>query len=103
LVWVHVEAEVCTAASRIDAVIRTPKHILAMELKLDGNAEAARRQIKDKVCATQYLDSAAAVTLAGRTGLRPNAPGCKRPAPAPHPFSPLPLQPPVKRNPFLAQ
>ena len=55
IVWVmfklmgfHVQAEYHTSDGRIDLVLQTPKYCYVIEFKLDGSAEEALQQIKDK-------------------------------------------------------
>ena len=44
----YVESEVRSAIGRADVVIKTPTHIYVFELKVDGSAEDALRQIDSK-------------------------------------------------------
>ena len=44
----YVESEVRSAVGRADVVIKTPTHIYVFELKVDGSAEDALRQIDSK-------------------------------------------------------
>ena len=44
----YTETEVCTAIGRIDVVIKNPKNIFVLELKVDGSAEDALNQINSK-------------------------------------------------------
>ncbi|MDE6238088.1 MAG: ATP-binding protein [Muribaculaceae bacterium] len=48
LVGMHTQAEVRTSDGRIDILVRTPKYVYIMELKYDGSAEEALRQIEEK-------------------------------------------------------
>ncbi|MDE6238087.1 MAG: ATP-binding protein [Muribaculaceae bacterium] len=48
LVGLKVNTEVKTSDGRIDILVRTPKYVYIMELKYDGSAEEALRQIKEK-------------------------------------------------------
>lgn len=48
LLGLKVHTEYRTAQGRIDVVIETPKYIYVMELKLNGSAEDALRQISEK-------------------------------------------------------
>ena len=48
LIGIDAKAEVHTSDGRIDMLIETPKYIYAVELKYDGTAEDALRQIREK-------------------------------------------------------
>ena len=48
------ESEVRSACGRADAVVKTPEYIYVFEFKLDGSAEAALRQIDEKVYLIPY-------------------------------------------------
>ncbi len=50
---------------RIDAVIRTSDHICIFEFKLNGSADDAMAQIKDKQYAAGYRDDPRQVILVG--------------------------------------
>ena len=51
----YVEVERTTSNGRIDAVIQTPQHVYIMELKRDGTADEALRQIHDNHYADPFL------------------------------------------------
>lgn len=55
LVGFYVKAEYHTSYGRIDLVLQTDKFIYVMEFKLDGTAEEALQQIKDKQYAQPFL------------------------------------------------
>lgn len=65
LVGAMIDAEVRTSRGRIDAVIRTAGHICIFEFKLNGSAEDAMAQIKDKQYAAPYRDDPRQVILVG--------------------------------------
>ena len=48
LVGIFVEAEARTSSGKIDAVVKAGAHIYIFEFKLDGSADAALDQIRDK-------------------------------------------------------
>jgi len=48
LMGFYVEAEYRTSEGRIDLVLKAPRYCYVMEFKLDGTAEEALRQIRDK-------------------------------------------------------
>ena len=48
LLGIFVDVEVCTPRGRVDVVLRTHSAVYVMELKLDGTADAALRQIDMK-------------------------------------------------------
>jgi Holliday junction resolvase-like predicted endonuclease len=50
-----VYAEVRNAVGATDVVIKTPKYIYVVEIKIDSSAEVALKQIDDKGYATPYL------------------------------------------------
>jgi hypothetical protein len=50
-----VNAEVRNSTGATDVVIKTPKYIYVVEIKIDSSAEAALKQIDDKGYATPYL------------------------------------------------
>ncbi len=45
---IYVESEVQTSDGRLDALVQLDKYVYCFEFKLDGNAEQALQQIKDK-------------------------------------------------------
>lgn len=51
-----VEAEYTTSRGRIDILVKTPKFIYVMELKLNGTPEEALRQIEDQDYCDQFAD-----------------------------------------------
>ncbi|MDE5611985.1 MAG: ATP-binding protein [Odoribacter sp.] len=54
LMGFHVKAEYHTSNGRIDLVLQTDKYIYVMEFKLDGTAEEALQQIRDKQYARPF-------------------------------------------------
>ena len=62
-----VQAEVCTADGRVDAVLRTAKQVLVLEFKLHDSAQAALKQIrsKDYGCAWAWEAEGREVLLVG--------------------------------------
>lgn len=56
LLGFSVDAEYTTARGRIDILLRTPKYIYVMELKLDGTADEALRQIESGDYCRQFAD-----------------------------------------------
>ena len=58
-------AECWTNRGRVDAVVETPCGIYVFEFKLNGTAEEALAQIKEKGYHEKYLRSGKKVTLAG--------------------------------------
>lgn len=55
LVGLRVKTEYQTSEGRIDLLVRTEKYIYIIELKLDGSAEDALRQIDDNNYALPFL------------------------------------------------
>jgi hypothetical protein len=51
----EVNAEIRSAKGAADIVIKTPKYIYVVEIKIDASAEAALQQIEDRGYATPYL------------------------------------------------
>jgi hypothetical protein len=51
----EVNAEVRNSTGATDVVIKTPKYIYVVEIKIDSSADAALKQIDDKGYATPYL------------------------------------------------
>lgn len=51
-----VEAEYTTARGRIDILLKTPKYIYVMELKLDGSPQEALQQIEKRGYCSQFKD-----------------------------------------------
>ncbi|MBQ0029532.1 MAG: PD-(D/E)XK nuclease domain-containing protein, partial [Bacteroidales bacterium] len=49
-----VSAEECSAQGRADVVVKTPTHIYVFELKYDGAAESAIKQIDEKGYLVKY-------------------------------------------------
>lgn len=47
LIGINARSEVATSNGRIDIFIETPKYVYIIELKYDGSAESALRQIKE--------------------------------------------------------
>ena len=58
-------AECWTNRGRVDAVVETPCGIYVFEFKLNGTAEEALAQIKEKGYHEKYLRAGKKVTLAG--------------------------------------
>ncbi|MDE6770116.1 MAG: ATP-binding protein [Muribaculaceae bacterium] len=54
LIGIKVSAEVSTSNGRIDILLETPKYIYIIELKYDGTAEDALRQIEERLYARPY-------------------------------------------------
>ncbi len=65
LVGVMIEVEVSTNIGRIDAVVKTADRITIFEFKLNGTADAAMVQIRDKRYYEPYLDDGRPITLVG--------------------------------------
>jgi len=65
LIGVSIETEVSTNIGRIDAVVKTVGHITIFEFKLNGTADAAMAQIREKRYAEPYLDDGRPITLVG--------------------------------------
>ena len=65
LVGAMIEAEVRTSIGRIDAVVKTDRHIYVFEFKLHGTAEEALRQIRDRQYAEGFRDDPRKKTLVG--------------------------------------
>ncbi|HAS82575.1 MAG TPA: AAA family ATPase [Verrucomicrobia bacterium] len=65
LIGVSIETEVSTNIGRIDAVVKTSEHITIFEFKLNGTADAAMAQIRQKRYAEPYLDDGRPITLVG--------------------------------------
>ncbi len=65
LLGLRVEAEVKTNRGRIDAVVELKAAIYIFEFKLDGNAEDALKQIKEKAYYQKYRSKDKPVTLVG--------------------------------------
>jgi hypothetical protein len=55
MLYNEVNAEVRNSVGATDVVIRTPKYIYVVELKIDSSADVALQQIKEKGYATPYL------------------------------------------------
>lgn len=65
LVGIFVEAEARTSSGRIDAVVKAGTHIYIFEFKLDGSAEAALDQIRDKEYWLKHRAEGKDITLVG--------------------------------------
>ncbi|MCO6479894.1 MAG: PD-(D/E)XK nuclease domain-containing protein [Phaeodactylibacter sp.] len=50
-----VESEVSTAKGRVDTIVHTKNRVYVMEFKLDGSAESALQQIRDKRYGSPFL------------------------------------------------
>ena len=55
LLGIYVESQVQTSDGRIDAIVQMEKYVYAFEFKLNGNAQEALQQIKDKQYLQPYL------------------------------------------------
>jgi hypothetical protein len=55
ILGVFVQSQVQSADGRLDALVQTKNHIYAFEFKLDGSAEVALQQIKDKAYLQPYV------------------------------------------------
>ncbi len=62
---VNVQSEVSKSKGRIDAVFETPKFIYIVEFKLDGTAQQAMEQIKDRDYPASFLQKGKPVFLIG--------------------------------------
>lgn len=60
-----VEAEYTTSRGRIDILIKTPKYIYVMELKLNGTAEEALQQIEEQGYGEQFANDPRHLFLVG--------------------------------------
>jgi hypothetical protein len=65
LIGAIIEAEVSTNIGRVDAVVRTAADIFIFEFKLNGSADAAMAQIRQKRYFEPYLDDGRRITLIG--------------------------------------
>ena len=65
LIGAQIEAEVRTNIGRIDAVLKTAGKILIFEFKLNGSAEEALAQIKEKRYAEKFADDERPVVFVG--------------------------------------
>jgi hypothetical protein len=65
LIGARTQAECWTNRGRVDAVVETPCGIYVFEFKLNGTAEEAIAQIKEKGYHEKYLRAGKKVTLAG--------------------------------------
>ena len=65
LIGVSIETEVNTNIGRIDAVVKTASRIILFEFKLNGTAEEAMAQIREKRYAEPYLHDGRPITLVG--------------------------------------
>ena len=54
LLGFYTQAEYHTSRGRIDLVVKTDRYIYVMEFKLDGTAEEALQQIKDRQYALPF-------------------------------------------------
>jgi hypothetical protein len=61
----YVEVERTTSRGRIDVVLKTKGYIYVMELKLDGSADEALKQIEDKGYATPFANDKRALYKIG--------------------------------------
>ena len=65
LIGMHVHAEVRTATGRIDATVELDSGIWIFEFKLDGSADVAMAQIREREYVASYLGSGKTVHLIG--------------------------------------
>ncbi len=65
LMGLHIRCEVSSAKGRADAVVHTADRIYVFEFKVDGTAEEAIAQIKNKGYAQPYLHAGKEVVLMG--------------------------------------
>jgi hypothetical protein len=65
LIGVSMQSETFTNQGRIDAVVRTDERVYIFEFKLDGSAEDALKQIKEKSYHEKFLDSGKEIILIG--------------------------------------
>ena len=65
LIGVSMQSETFTNQGRIDAVVQTDERIYIFEFKLDGSAEDALKQIKEKSYHEKFLDSGKEIILIG--------------------------------------
>ncbi|MBI4769104.1 MAG: ATP-binding protein, partial [Chloroflexi bacterium] len=65
LIGLEVAAEVRTERGRIDAVVELAEQVFVFEFKLDGSAEAALAQIREREYAQKYRGRGKAITLVG--------------------------------------
>ena len=65
LLGFEIESEVLTSRGRMDAVVKTEKHIYIMEFKLGLSAKVAVQQIKDKGYAKAYSLDPRPITIIG--------------------------------------
>jgi hypothetical protein len=61
----EVYAEVRNAIGATDVVIKTPKYIYVVEIKIDSSADVALKQIEDRGYATPYLTDGREITKLG--------------------------------------
>lgn len=61
----YVQAEVCTADGRVDAVLRSANQMLVLEFKLHGSAQSALDQIRSKDYGLAWTNEAVDVVLVG--------------------------------------
>ena len=55
LLGIYIESQVQTSDGRIDALVQTPNYVYAFEFKLDGSANKALQQVKDKEYLQPYF------------------------------------------------
>jgi hypothetical protein len=65
LLYNEVTAEVRSAKGATDVVVKTPKYIYVIEIKIDSTPEAALQQVEDKGYATPYLTDGREVVKLG--------------------------------------
>lgn len=65
LIGEAIDVEVRSNRGRIDAVLKTSSHIYIFEFKLEGTAQSALDQIRDKGYAESYTRDARAVVCVG--------------------------------------
>lgn len=64
-IGLFVQSEVSTAKGRVDTVVHTQDRIYVMEFKLDGSAESALEQIREKRYGSPFLDRGKEVIALG--------------------------------------
>lgn len=64
-IGLFVQTEVSTSKGRVDTVVHTQDRIYVMEFKLDGSAESALEQIREKRYGSPFLDQGKEVIALG--------------------------------------
>ena len=65
IMGLEIEAEARTSRGRIDAVVAFEKHLFLFEFKLDGSADKALAQIREREYFIRYQGSGKTITLVG--------------------------------------